>query len=164
MYFLDVATAIPSVRAFWDACKGFLPSDVTIQVENTGDELDSVTGALVNEFTTAAVAPVTGTSSAVYAAAVGALANWKTSVVVAGSRLRGKTFIVPVTAGFFTTAGALTLECTATIETAGGTLIADQSSSFVVWHRPVNGAGGNYALVASVTAPTTASVLRSRRD
>src|SRR5450759_543108 len=51
-YAVAASTLVPQLRAFFDAIKLLLPTDVNIQVEGSGDELESTTGALTGSWTT----------------------------------------------------------------------------------------------------------------
>src|SRR5665811_2634543 len=97
-YFVDTATAVDSVRAFFQAMSGDIPSGIDIQVESSGDTLESTTGALTGTWIADPVEVVHCGGGGTYAAPAGAVVDWLTSTIAAGRRLRGRTFIVPLTA------------------------------------------------------------------
>lgn len=176
MYFLDTGTAIPSVRAFWEALAGVLPNSITVQVSNVGDEIESTTGALVGSFQKTAVPPTLGTNTSAYPAPAGAVVSWRTNTVADRRRLRGRTFIVPMGGNAFEINGTLSAPVLTQIGNAAQALVFEQSLSMVVWHRPraarpVDGSRpavtarlGSHGLVTGSRVPDLAAVLRSRRD
>ena len=163
MFFLDMATAIDAVHTFWSALAPKLPEDVHIQVQNFGDVISDETGELTDSWTADTVAVVTGGNTDKYAAPVGACVNWHTDTVVAGHRLRGRTFLVPLGASVFQTDGSLGAGDLAAIQGYADSLVASESSSFVVWHRGT-GTDGSFGLITAAQVPDKAVVLRSRRD
>lgn len=163
MYFLDTATCVESLHAFWTSMAGDLPGDVVIQVEDSGDIIDSETGDLTGSWVSDAVDPINGAGGNGYAAPVGACIDWLTSTIANHKRLRGRTFVVPLDAGGFSADGSPKDTLVTHFEAYGETLISEQSTSFVVWHRGT-GTNGSVGLVTSAHVPDMAAVLRSRRD
>jgi hypothetical protein len=175
MYFLDNATCVASVRSFWDSVKGFIPRDVTIHVDNAGDTIDEVTGDLTGTWLSPVEDDVHCTSNDAYAAPVGGLVTWKTNGLVAGHRVKGRTFLVPISSSCFDLQGNFGGIAQAAIKASADSLIGAQSASFVVWHRPFAGKSatatkpaqprrdGGHALIVASVVPPRAAVLRSRR-
>ena len=175
-YSSDAPATIAAIRTYWNALSGIIPVDVHIQVENTGDIIDPLTGALTGAWVGAAQAPVVGGSAEVYGAPVGALARWATNTILDGHRVRGRTFIVPVTSNFFTTSGALGPVASQTVTDASAALVVNSNATLTVWHRPFKGSAatltrparpahpGGVAVVTGSSASPKAVVLRSRRD
>src|SRR5450759_2662767 len=91
-YVIAGTNANPFLHDFFDTIKAYLPQDVTIQVEATGDTLDYATGALVGAWSGTSVSPVVGTSANAYSAVTGALVRWGSATFLSGRRLRGHTF------------------------------------------------------------------------
>lgn len=177
MYFLDTSTCVEDLHTLWTAINAHLPDDVSIQVENTGDTIESTTGDLVGTWPASdEVAPVVGLNVDAYAAPVGAVVNWLTSTVSDGSRLRGKSYIVPLAGNQFASDGSIGTAPLSDLVTAFGNFSAGQLASFVIWRRPrdakaadgsrpaVEARAGSHGLVTSVRIPDVAAVLRSRRD
>lgn len=163
MYFLDTATAVASVHAFWASLSSRLPDDVHIQVENFGDIIEDTTGDLTGSWSADAVAIVDGSATDAYAAPCGAVINWNTETIANHRRLRGKTFLVPLSSNQYQDDGSLTSTTLAGIQGSADDLVASQSSSFVVWHRGT-GSDGSDGLITSATVHDFVAVLRSRRD
>ena len=163
MYFLDTATVVESLHAFWTSMAGDLPGDVVIQVEDSGDILDSETGELTGTWVSDPVDPVNGVGGSGYSAPSGLVIDWLTSTIADGKRLRGRTFVVPTDAGGTSSDGTPKDTVVTAFETYGATLIEEQSTSFVVWHRGT-GTNGSVGLITSAHVPDMFAVLRSRRD
>jgi hypothetical protein len=89
--------------------------------------------------------------------------DWLTSTIANHKRLRGRTFVVPIDNGGFSGDGTPKDTLVTAFEAYGATLIEEQSTSFVVWHRGT-GTNGSVGLVTSAHVPDMAAVLRSRRD
>ena len=163
MFFLDVATAVASVHTFWTDISDRLPLDVHVQVQNVGDIINDETGDMTGAWSAESVTVVNGASDNPYAAPVGACINWLTETIAHARRLRGRTFIVPISNQDFQSDGSLGAAPRADILAAAEALIESQSLSFVVWHRGT-GTDGSNGLITAATVPDKAVVLRSRRD
>ena len=132
MYFLSSETCVVAVRAFWDTVKGAMPTDVSIKVENTGDLIEDTTGELTGAWSQAPVAAVLGSSLGKYGAPCGGIVRWETSTILDGHRLRGRTFIVPMSSDFYATDGSLDVAGIAAFQTAGSDLQSAEAATFVV--------------------------------
>ena len=175
-YFLDVATAVASLVTLFDSIKAAFPSDVTWRVESAGDVINDVNGDLTGAWGADPVSDVAGTASGAYSAPVGGMYGWDTSTILDGHRLKGKTFLVPLSAASYDGSGTLSSGCLAVLEPAGIEFLAEQSTSFVIWHRPraakaadgsrkaVTARDGGHGLVTTSRVPDKSIVLRSRRD
>lgn len=161
------------IQDFFDAIKAMIPNNVTITFPGTGDVLDETTGAITGTWTSAAPAAVDGTNASDYAAPVGMCVNWETGVVQDGRRLRGKTFLVPLSGDMFDTDGTPDATAVATLLAAAQTLAT--GSYLVVWHRPraaksavtipaVSSRAGGFASISDASVTDMAAVLTSRRD
>lgn len=155
--------AVAAIRAFYNTISGFFPSGMTIQVRNTGDVLDSDSGHLVSGWTDTAVSVVNGGGTGGYAAGTGTFIRWQTGAIVGGRRLRGRTFIVPITSAFYQSNGTITDANVGALQTAADTLWG--TGTLNVWHRPPVGtfAGGALHVVTGATAVDKVTSLRSRR-
>jgi hypothetical protein len=160
----ELDTLTSHLRTFYDAVKGLFPSNVTVQVPQSGDLINSTTGGLAGTWTSAFNASVTGTAAGVYAAPAGAVVRWLTDGIVAGRRLRGRTFLVPLAATAYQTDGSLLGTTVTNIQAAAQALVTAETANLGVWHRPVGGAGGSWSPVVSADVPDRAAILRSRRD
>lgn len=172
--------AVNKTRTFFDSIKHLIPTGCSMQVEATVEEVDDITGELLDIHNVATPTVVAGTASASasYAAPVGAVLNWRTSTVRNGRKLRGRTFIVPLSSTSFESNGTLAAGTVTAITNAGLAMIADVTSPEIgVWGRPTpvkDGSGnvvpgeynedGAWSFATTCNVPDMAAVLRSRRD
>lgn len=150
---------LPRLRTFFEACKDLIPSDVTLVYPGTGNIVDSATGQATATWVATAPSNTICTGGGAYAKPVGAVINWRTSLYTGGRQLRGKTFLVPLTAGAFDTDGVLSTVAKGIIQTAASALPggADGMQIYSTANR-------TNAAVTVATVPAIAAVLRSRRD
>lgn len=158
-------SAVVATRAFFQSLSGLLAPGVSISIENAVEELETGSGQMQTIHTTASVTPVTASGAGTYAAPVGAVVNWITNEVRNGRRVRGKTFLVPMSSSIYQADGTLATAHMATIQQAAEALIADANSLLCVYARPETGTtNGRLAPVTGARVPDMAAVLRSRRD
>lgn len=151
-------------RAFFDAVKALVPAGVTWSFPSECTELDTTTGQLIG------VHPVTPPADVVSTGAVstllrpiGARVDWLTTAIVNGRRLRGRTYLVPLTVGSFDGSGSIATTPLGTMETAAtaykntGLFTASQPA---VWSRT----HGILADISGSNVPDFQTVMRSRRD
>lgn len=163
----QAVAAATRVRSFFDAIKANLPAAATVTIEPEVEMLEDTTGELMDTFPAGTQAVVTGTNSAAFAGPIGAVINWKTGSVRNGRRIRGRSFIVPMALGMFTTGGIVTPAAQTTLQTAANALVDNTSTPDLgVYARPSAplATDGRWVLATSATVPTLAAVLRSRRD
>lgn len=153
-----------SLRAFYFGIRTMLPINVTVDVPEGGDTIDDATGDLVGTWTTTSQSPVTGSGTGAYAAPAGGLVRWNTGSIVAGRRLRGRTFIVPMVNSAFDAAGQLTTVAQTTLQGPANTLVTAAAGFLTIWSRPTASRAGSNGVVTSAAVGTKASVLTSRRD
>lgn len=163
MYFLDGAAAQPAVLAFALAWSGALPDDVTLHVADTGDTINAETGELTGVWNGGDDGGYVGTSPDPFIAGSGMRIRWLTAGIVAGRRVSGSTFLVPLAAGIFTTAGVPSTMWVDNFLTAANALIADTAGNMVVWSRPTGSRVGSSHPVVSAAVPVQSSYLTSRR-
>lgn len=145
--------------------KTVLPTGVQIQVRQELEVIEESTGEVTGYRNTTAVPSVLGTATGNFSGPVGAVVNWNTNDLRFGRRIRGRTFVVPLSGSAFFTAGGLNATSQASIKAfADGLMGGDLDSELVVWSRPVAGSGGVAATVTGNRVPPKAAVLRSRRD
>lgn len=175
-YALNGTTFIPHLQIFLTGVAGQMPNDVTLQIENTGDIIEAVSGDLMGSWAGAAQTPIVGSQSGAYSAPTGAVVNWLTGDVLDGHRLRGKTFLVPLANSAYDLTGSLGAEPLGAYRDYARSLSEDYDPNFVVWHRPraakaadgsrpaVTARAGGYSVVTGSSVPDECVVLRSRRD
>lgn len=142
-----------------------LPSGVTIQTESEADVLNSDTGELIGNIEVPGYMATGSGSGGGYSAASGGVINWRTNDYRFGRRIRGRTFIVPLSGSAYEDDGTLTSSALSTLRGFGSDIIAGGGDpEFGVWSRPRDGSGGVFATAVSSQVPDMAAVLRSRRD
>jgi hypothetical protein len=161
----SVATAAQGfaddLRAGLATLTGDLPNDVSISFESEARELDVSTGTLVGVHAVDPPSDVAGIGTGVYAAPSGAKVDLNTEGIVAGRRLTGRTFIVPLIGTAYTDGGLIASGTRSRLNTAFEAFRDEVDLySLAVWSRT----HGILADVTSVSASLKAAVLRSRRD
>lgn len=163
------------------ALSSFLPTDVHLTFDPTGDTIESTTGALTGTWSDTASAAVDGTNSAAYSAVSGALIRWVTNAVLSGRKLRGHTFLVPFAGDTYDTSGQISSTNVALITGAVQALATAMSGTMLIWERPrlaraaytdrrgvthpaITARAGAAAAVQTATCRPTVTELRSRRD
>ena len=126
-------------------------------------ELNTVSGDLEAVHVITPPANVTSTAAGNYSAPSGARIEWRTDAIVAGRRLRGRTFFVPLGAGVYDATGTLSTTTLTALTTAANNFKSNSvfgASQGSVWSRT----HGIQADITSAFIPDEASVLRSRRE
>lgn len=142
-----------------------LPADVTITVVPEVAIIDSDTGVLSEYIDITPPEPFSGNQGGSYSGPTGAVVNWTTQDVRFGRRIRGRTFIVPLSNTSYDDDGTLDSDTLSNLQSFANTLVGgDFDSEFGVWSRPRNGSGGVFASATGFRVPDMAAVLRSRRD
>jgi len=162
-YVGSLVTAQTAIRTFYLAINNIVPTGLTLQVPSSGDQISEATGQITGTWSGAAQAVVTGLGSGNYSGASGAIVNWKTSALVAGRRVQGRSFIVPIVATSLDTQGSLSSATITTIQNAANQLITDLAGELKIWSRPRDTIAGTAATVISAQVPDLAAVLRTRR-
>lgn len=157
----------PPVAAVVTALQGIRPvmaGGVIATVPNTGDVIDDVTGTLTGVWSTTGGAAVAMTGYATGPAGVGACIGWQTGGIVYGKKLRGRTFMVPLSGDSYDSTGTLTANVLSVLGTFANAMQA--SGPLAVWSRP-NPAkarvGNSYGVVSNRIRDKVA-ILTSRRD
>lgn len=142
-----------------------LPEGVTISIQDEAEILNSDTGEAIG-FAEVSAASVNGAGPVGgYSAASGAVVNWRTNDYRGGRRIRGRTFIVPLSGDSYEDDGTLSTQARGFLQAFGNTMISGTGSADLgVWSRPIGGSGGVFATVTASNVPDMAAVLRSRRD
>lgn len=166
------------VRSAWTPLAGILPTGFSAQVSEQVDIIDPATGVMTGalignrpgEFT-AGAAQFTTVSPAVAGMVV-----LNTGVFDGGRQIRGRSFISPLHTAAMTTGGILSSTAVGALQSFGAALLGtvDLEPIYVVWRRPrlasvppapaLIARVGRTANVTSISVPTRAAVLRSRRD
>ena len=151
-----------NIHTFFADVAQHMPDDISFTFPAEVAEMNTTTGTLEAIHPVNAPAQVTGGNANSYMGAAGTSVIWHTEAIVAGRRLRGRTFLVPLVAGAFHTDGTLISTTAGLILQSANNLISDMENvgSLAVWSRT----HGVLADVAQPSLATLGSVLRSRRD
>lgn len=162
----DVDEAIGQVQSAFGQWIRALPSAVTVQLVQEFPVIDEVTGMTTGyaDFDEE-IQSFTGLDAGAFSGPTGAVVTWDTAGVVNGRRVRGRTFLVPLSNDSYQADGTLNTD-TITALNAGATALEGPGldSNLVIWSRPTNGGGGSIHNVIGHRVPDMAAVLRSRRD
>lgn len=160
-----VDAAVERTRRAFAQLDDQLPSGVSITFGSEAEVLDSDSGEILGAVPVDSAGISGGGGDGGYSAASGAVVNWRTNDYRFGRRIRGRTFIVPLSGTAYEGDGTLTPIARNAIRDFGSEMVTGQGSAqFGVWSRPRNGAGGVFATAVSSSVPDMAAVLRSRRD
>jgi hypothetical protein len=157
------------VRAFFESFKAWLAYGVNVQVLGEVEAIEETTGQLQEVYAVSQPGIVTSTASVVdrYAGAVGAVVTWRTGGIRNGRRIKGRTFLVPLTGNAYENNGSLHADSLGAINTAA-TALRDGAGSpdLGVYARPTGpgATDGIWHVVTSHSTPDMSAVLRSRRD
>jgi hypothetical protein len=165
MYFGGVGNvaageAAAAVREYWDGIKGFINSGLQIQVQPEQEDVDPVTGNILDEYTNVQ-AVVAATGNAPLPFSTQGLHRWRTNTFIGGKRIAGRTFI-PNLANDAQLNAVPSAGFLAALNTEGGILLAagGPTNQFGVWSRK----NGSFHEATSQSPWTNFAVLRSRRD
>lgn len=166
-----------TAQAFAEACRAYLqgaattsvsgdalPATVKITPNSYVELIDELTGNLQGLSALGTIPLVIqGVNTAGYSSSTGQVTQWITSSFLNGRRVRGRTFIVPLSSATFDTDGTLATAYLTKARTAATTFVANGSP--VVWHKPepLVSNGSMWPVVASQVNDKTA-MLTSRRD
>lgn len=169
--------AVTKVELFTTEVAKVIPSGVTLKVANDCELIDANTGDLLDVRTVATAAGKSNSSyvGQSYAAAAGAVINWRTASVHRNRRVKGRTFIVPIAGNSFESNGTLNGGTVNTLIAATVPLLNTATSpDFGIWSRPkrtknpdgsvTTTPDGTWSVATSASVPDMSAVMRSRRD
>lgn len=162
-YLAEEPTSNAPFWAFYDGLKAAIPAGVSVQIQNSGVSVEAESGDLVGSWSVGAQDAVAGTGEGQHVGGAGAAVRWETGVIVAGRRLVGRTYLVPLTRGNYGTDGKLTSGFITGAGTAAVNLALALDTSLGVWSRPRPGLDGAHHLVTSAVIPATTANLSSRK-
>lgn len=166
MYFdatLSIGAQRTALSTFLTAVKASLSNQVSYSIEQSGRVLDDATGALVGSWSQAtALTGSGGSATQPVADATQILFRWFTPSIVNGRFLKGRTFIPGLFSGGLSGGNLLAAQVTGL--SAAANTFANDPAGFGVWHRPSQGAGGDFVLTTSGSVWSELAVLRRRRN
>lgn len=165
-YALDDETAAvkANLATFFNAIKSKMPTSTSVTIPASGDTMDPTTGDITGTWTAGTSTTVTGTGSiSTYAAGTGMYVNWLTAGIRAGRRVRGRTFLAPLTIEVYALDGTPDSTTLSTFQAAASALAGDASASIGVWSRPTDSLAGQVYAITGATVPDRVTSLASRR-
>ena len=161
----DVGPPDPSaIKAAYDNLSTILPGTSTIVTPSSGDVIEDTTGELLDVWSAPGGGTTVGGAGGTVAGGVGACVTWLTGGIINGRRLRGRTFLVPLSSTAYEGDGTLTTTAQTALQGFAEDLIA--SGPLAVWHRPTGPSvsdGNSYGVIAYRLRDKVA-FLSSRRD
>lgn len=159
--------AADSVRTFFSnsySVGALLPTGVVLSFRPVVDTIELTNGELTSTTAITTPAPITGSDSGRYAAVAGACVSWRTGDFVAGRRVRGRTFLVPLGSQGLQADGTIDTTALGFIQSAATALIT-AAPELVVWRRPTShaAADGSAHIVGAATVSDKTAFLSSRR-
>jgi hypothetical protein len=162
----DANTAAANWRTFLTSMATYAPSGSSITFDSTVGQFSDL-GVQTGEVTLSVIpAGVSGISAATYAGGSGAVINWVTNAFHMGRKVRGRTFLVPLTSQAFAADGTLVSTAQTNIQAAGLAFAASTPQPIISSIKTASGGvtSGFVANILGATVPDRSAVLRSRRD
>lgn len=154
-----------AAHTFFDSIKGQFPTSVRINFPTDVRQVDAATGDLGSVVTIGTpAAEVVGLGTADFNAAAGASVTWLTTTPAASRLVTGRTYLVPLGGNFYESNGTPASAGLTVLRNAAAALVSAMDPIFVVWRRPVAGAGGSVAPIVGSRVNDIGVVLKSRRD
>ena len=175
-YAINAPSVIGFVQSLWTAVITKMPTVVAAQVEGFGDTIEDTTGVISGSWSIAQPPQLHGGASGPYSAPSGACLTWLTGTVLDGRRVRGRTFLVPMSDTFYAADGRINPSDAVDLNAACAQYVQNLGGAGVVWHRPYAGRVatvklkarpahvGGHAVITGSSVATKIAVLRSRRD
>lgn len=161
----DAQSSVDRVKDAFGELLTSLADGVSISLENEVAVVNSDTGEVSDYIDVDGGFAAAGSSGGGYPGPVGAVVNWRTGDVRFGRRIRGRTFLVPLSGNAYDDDGTLSNSARGQVQDFAAVMTSfDFDSEFGVWSRPRDGSGGVFASVTGYNVPDLAAVLRSRRD
>lgn len=164
----NAAPPVAAIKTAFSNATLMFPSGLNIVIPNTGDQIESTTGNLSGVWSTTGGGTVAGGNTVPPAAGVGACIGWTTGGIVNGTKgprkLRGRTFLVPLSTAVYESNGTLSTSALTSLQTLADAIRT--SGPLGVWHRPTTpgGTDGNSYGVQSGRVRDKVAYLSSRRD
>lgn len=154
-----------NARAFAVAFASATPSVVRLTLESGVEYIEQTTGELLNVFTVTTGAQISGSGAGGFSSATGACITWETGEVKNSRRVRGRTFIVPMSSVYYEADGTITTGGLTDLQEAAA-LLAGGGFNFGIWSRPssAGAADGSFHTVSTGRVTDKTAILRNRRD
>ena len=144
------------------AIRSFMPSGVTWTFTGVADEFDS-DGTLIGSYTYTPPTQIVGSGTGAWAAGVGAVVGLVTAGIVAGRRVRGRHFVVPLVGSAYDSDGTIATAALTGLRTYGEAIRALGSGNLLVT-AGFGTPGGSAHVVTNTVVNDKVAILRSRRS
>lgn len=154
----DVVNFLTTIKDVWAA-------GTTVEVPNTGEQLNDANGDVVGTWSFGSPATLTSANSADYAAGVGCRLRWSTNGVRSNRHIFGTTFIVPIAVTAYDSNGTLDDTFAGTLFSLADDFLDDMAGDLRIWSRPTQGNSDGFSNpVLSVSVPDKVAWLTSRKQ
>lgn len=165
----DADDTVVRMRAFVDAWKANLPNVVKIDVMPEVEEINEGTGIMIGVWPVTPGLQFSGgaASTSGWSAPSGAVISWTTPGIRNGRRIRGRTFIVPLSNECYDIDGTMKATELTRLNTGAAALRGGSTATqFAIYARPTApGASDGIAYPALAhKVPDMVAILRSRRS
>lgn len=130
-------TILDALKTFYTGLNIYMPTGVSISFESQLEVINAENGQIENIVSASPPAPVTGSGSGGYSSGAGMCVHWITQDFRKGRRVRGRSFMVPLSAQAFDTTGTLNNTLITTMQGLGATLAANEAVQLSIFRRPV---------------------------
>jgi hypothetical protein len=153
------------VRTFCTYVASALPTPVQLTTDSNVEVIDQTTAQLQDIFQVTGGTGQSGGNTGGFSASTGACITWETGEIKNGRRVRGRTFLVPLSGSMYDTDGTLTSAALTDLQ-EGAAFLAGGGFSFGILSRPSSqgAADGSFHTVTSGRISDKTAMLRSRRD
>lgn len=158
------------VAAIGTAGNGALPSGVAITPDSFVDIINDTTGFLDSSQAVTPPAAVTFAGGTSFASVAGICVTWATGGFATGPsgrprRVRGRTFLIPISGSGYDTDGTLVASRVTAVNAAAAAYVGG-SWNPCVWHRPtgIGGVNGSSHRMTGGQTRDKVAILTSRRD
>jgi hypothetical protein len=162
----EANAAAANWKTFLSSIAVYGPSGSSITFDTAAQEYTDL-GVQTGEVSITSVpTPINPVSSAAYAGGSGAVINWLTNGFHLGRKVRGRTFLVPLTSSAFEANGTLINGVVTSITAAGATFATSTPQPVIVSIKtgPGGVTSGFVSPIVGASVPDRSAILRSRRD
>jgi len=159
------------IRTFFDAIKSQFPSSVSWTFGSEIMDFNASDGVVAGYFNVTPPASLAGnSSSAELAGPVGCIVRWETNAVFNNRRVRGRTYLVPLSRAAYDAQGTIQGPSITQIQTAANVYVANTQGGAIIPHvyspekDDPDGHPGFISEIVAAVVPDLACVMRSRRD
>lgn len=180
-YAISGAAVITDLNGALTVLAPYIPAGVQIQMIETGDTIDVVTGEIRATWSGVRPIPTAGGGPAAYSGPAGGMVDWRSPVYISGRRLRGRTFLVPLSTNAYSDQGGMAIGLFDALNSALASLLSAHPGELHIYQRPrpaspswtdvrgrthpaIAARVGGSAPITAASMSTESVVLRSRRD